>query len=67
MDIFVEANMFQGKKQVKEVEKSLGVVADLDHFDTDPDPTFHFDPDPTFHCDTALEPTFQFGMVQIRI
>jgi hypothetical protein len=34
-------------------------VADPDHFDTDPDPTFHLDTDldPTFHFDTDPDPT----------
>ncbi len=33
-------------------------VADPDHFDTDPDPTFYFDtePDPTFHFGSDPDP-----------
>ncbi len=30
----------------------IASVAGPDHFDTDPDPTFHFATDPTFHFDT---------------
>ncbi len=32
----------------------LTIVADPDHFDTDPDPAFHFETDPD------LDPAFQF-------
>jgi hypothetical protein len=34
-------------------------VADPDHFDAVPDPTFHLntDSDPTFHFDTDTDPT----------
>ncbi len=39
-------------------------VADLDPFDTDPDPAFHFDtdldPDPVFQFDTNPDSVFQF-------
>ncbi len=37
-------------------------VADLDPFDTDPDPAFHFDmyPDPAFQFDTDLDLTVRY-------
>ncbi len=37
-------------------------VADPDHFDTDPDPTFHInmDQDPIFHFDKDLDLTISY-------
>jgi hypothetical protein len=32
-------------------------VADPDHFDTDPDPAFHFESDPSFQFDMDPDPT----------
>jgi hypothetical protein len=33
------------------------IVADPDHFDTDPNFAFHFDPGTAFHFDIDLDPT----------